>query len=155
MDTQTLAKIKAGAPRRLCSSQAIGLGDTHPFSLATFLKLPTIPHLFLVCVCGGGEHLSFQQVPPSPRSSCPCTLKFSMSLQPSPLLSPLSARTFLVLHCHTLQACRYVFLLSAGVCARPHVPSTIILFLMSLPGLPAPASSSRVSPFWTSNSCSS
>lgn len=154
MDTQTWAKIKTDASERLCSSQAISLGGTHSLPPSTFSKLPTVPLLFLVCVWGGGAPL----FPAGSSSLLQLPLHPQVQRVPAawPSVSLLSAAAFMVLHGRVLQAHRcFCSVLGHALwsCKTiPHVPSRVLLFLMSLLSLPASsASSSRMSPFWLSN----
>lgn len=154
MDTQTWAKIKTDASERLCSSQAISLGGTHsPCHLPhspSFLQFPSCS----LCVCVGGAPLfpagssSLLQLPLHPQVQRVPAAWSSVSL--------LSAAAFMVLQGRVLQAHRcFCSVLGHALwsCKTiPHVPSRVLLFLMSLLSLPASsASSSRMSPFWLSN----
>lgn len=117
----------------------------------SFLQFPSCS--LCVCVWGGAPLF-----PAGSSSLLQLPLHPQVQRVPAawPSVSLLSAAAFMVLHGRVLQAHRcFCSVLGHALwsCKTiPHVPSRVLLFLMSLLSLPASsASSSRMSPFWLSN----
>lgn len=104
---------------------------------------------------GAGTSVSSRFLLSAPAASAP-----SSSVCPCSSALSIPSVAFMVLHGRILQAHRCFCSVLGHVLwscrAIPHVPSRILLFLMSPLGLPASsASSSRRSPFWLCNYSSS